>query len=140
MRYAQLWGEIIMDVNLELYEEGPVEWTRERVHVTLSKDFHLFFNRWAVAALGEPAGVALLFDRRRKVIGVMPAALGKKHVFRLRAKRGMGAARVISAKGFCKHFGIRPPETIAFADAKVNRDGILLLDLQKVLPVKRQQT
>lgn len=23
-----------MDVNFELYEEGPVGWTRERVHVT----------------------------------------------------------------------------------------------------------
>jgi hypothetical protein len=62
--FTREWrGRIIMDVNLELYEEGPVEWTRERVHVTLSKDFHLFFNRWAVAALGEPVGFALARHR-----------------------------------------------------------------------------
>ena len=126
-----------MDMNFELYEEGPVGWTRERVHVTLGKDGHLFFNRWALEAIGNPDGVALLFDKRRQVIGVMPAALGKKHVFRLRAKKGMGAARVINAKGFCRKFGIQPPETVAFTSAAVNRDGILLLDLNEVAAVGR---
>ena len=139
-----------MDMNFELYEEGPAEWTRERVHVTLSKDFHLFFNRWAVEALSTPRGdapagapggrcegVALLFDRRRQVIGVMPASLGKKHVYRLRQKRGMGEARVISVRGFCRKFGIKPAETVAFTAAAVNRDGILMLDLQKVTTVGR---
>ena len=126
-----------MDMNFELYEEGPAEWTRERVHVTLSKDFHLFFNRWAVEALGRPDGVALLFDKRHKVIGVMPASLGKKHVYRLRQKRGMGEARVISVRGFCRKYGLKPAETVAFTAATINKDGILMLDLNKVSVVGR---
>lgn len=128
-----------MELNFELYEEGPVGWTRERVHVTLGKDFHLFFNKWALEALGEPAGVALMFDRHRQMIGVMPAAPGKKHVFPLRKKKGIGDARVISVKGFCRHYGIKTVETVAFADAKVNRDGILILDLQKASSAGRKR-
>lgn len=138
-----------MDMNFELYEEGPVEWTRERVHVTLSKDFHLFFNKWALESLftprgdapagapRRPEGVALLYDRRRSVIGVMPASLGKRHTYRLRQKKGMGDALVISVKGFCRHYGLKPAETVAFTGATVNRDGILVLDLQKVTAVGR---
>src|SRR5687767_1908179 len=102
-----------MDMNFELYEEGPVGWTRERVHVTLWKDGHLFFNKWAVAALGitttplgdapagapgRPAGVALLYDKRRQVIGVMPAEWGRKHFHPLRTKKGMGGARIVNAR------------------------------------------
>jgi hypothetical protein len=126
-----------MDVNLELYEEGPVEWARERVHVTLSKDYQLFLNRWALAALGEPEGVAVLFDKRLQVIGVMPAALGRRHVFPLRRRTRSEKGRVITVKGFCRKFGIRPSETIAFTTAKVNRDGVMLLDLNQVAAVGR---
>ena len=112
----------------------------ERVHVTLSKDYYLYFNRWAVEAIGNPDGVALLFDSRQKVIGVMPAALGKKHVFPLRAKKSTGRGRLINVKGFCRKFGIKPAETIAFQTAEVNRDGILLLDMNAVLLVVKLST
>ena len=126
-----------MNMNFELYEGGEVEWTRGRVHVTLNKHCHLFFSRRAVEELGGCEGVALLFDKRLKVIGVMPARPGQKHSYRLRAKRGMGGARLITAKGFCKTYGIATAETIAFEGASVNRDGILMLDLQKVTAVGR---
>ena len=124
-------------LNFELYEGGEVEWTRGRVHVTLNKHCHLFFSRRAIEALGGCEGVALLFDKRQKVIGVMPARPGQKHSYRLRAKRGMGGARLITAKGFCKTYGIATKVTVAFQGATVNRDGILMLDLQKVVAVGR---
>jgi hypothetical protein len=108
-----------MNMNFELYEGGEVEWTRGRVHVTLNKHCHLFFSRRAIEALGGCEGVALLFDRRPKVIGVMPARPGQKHSYTLRAKRGMGGARLITAKNFCKTYGIATAETIAFEGASV---------------------
>ena len=123
--------------NFELYEGGEVEWTRGRVHVTLNKHCHLFFSRRAVEELGGCEGVALLFDKRLKVIGVMPARPGQKHSYRLRAKRSAGGARWITAKGFCKTYGIATRETIAFQGAAVNRDGVLVLDLQKVVAAGR---
>lgn len=126
-----------MEVDFELFEEGQRGRTRDRVHVTLGKDYHIYFSGKAVEALGRPDGVALLFDRRRKIIGVMPSALNREHAFELRKKRNMGAGRVISAKNFCEHYEIVPTETVAFPQAEVNRDGVLVLDLQKASSVKR---
>lgn len=127
-----------MNLDFELFEEGEVGRSRDRVHVTLGKDFHIYFSGKAHAALGKPDGVALMFDRRRQVIGVMPAAVGKRHSYRLREKRGMGAGRVINAKNFCRHFEITPVETVAFYGATVNRDGVLTLDLNQVAVVARK--
>ena len=132
-----------MNLDLELFEEGEVGRSRDRVHVTLSGDGHIYFSGRAVEALFTPRGdapagapdgpkcVALLFDRRHKVIGVMPSAPDRKHSYRLRTKRGMGAGRVIGAKNFCAHYEIKPAETVWFPKAFVNKDGVLLLELHE---------
>src|SRR5688500_11969625 len=88
----------VMDLNFELFEEGEVGRSRDRVHVTLGKDHHIYFSRKAVEALGGCEGVALMFDRRRQVIGVMPAEVGRKHSYRLRKSKISGAGRRINAK------------------------------------------
>lgn len=124
-----------MEVNFELFEEGQVRGTSERVRVTLNKEFKLFFNRRALEALGDPDGVALLFDRRLQVIGVMPSALNRQHAYRLRPRHRASSSRVISARNFCRHYGINPTETIEFPTAEVNKDGILMLDMQGVRAV-----
>src|SRR5687768_4469163 len=125
-----------MDLNFELFEEGEVGRSRDRVHVTLGKDYHIYFSRKAVEALGGCEGVALMFDRRRQVIGVMPADVERNHSYRLRKSKISGAGRRINAKNFCRHFGLQPAETVAFYDAKVNRDGVLVLDLNAAAAVK----
>ena len=128
-----------MDANFELFEEGQVELTRERVHVTLNGACRLFFNARALGALGDPDGVALLFDRQRQIIGVMPAALNRKHAYRLRHREGASHSRVITVKNFCRHYAIKPEGTLAFPSASVNKDGILMLDLQQAEAVTRQR-
>jgi hypothetical protein len=109
------------------------------LHVTLNKECRMFFNRHAVEALGEPDGVALLFDKRRKIIGVMPAALNKQHSYRLQPQWRGSKSKKIAAGNFCRKFGVKPTETIAFPNAEVNRDGILVLDLQQVKRVTRDK-
>ena len=126
-------------MNLELFEEGEVGRSRDRVHVTLHKTGHIYFSGKAVEALGRPDGVALLFDRRQKVIGVMPSALERKHTYRLRTKRCMGAGRMIGAKNFCTKYQIKPAETVWFPKASVNKDGILLLDLHHAASASRRR-
>lgn len=96
----------------------------------------MFFNRRAVEALGEPDGVALLFDKRKKIIGVMPSALTRKHAYRLRPFSRGSRSKRITIKNFCRHHGLQPSETLAFPSAAVNRDGIMVLDLQNVKAVK----
>jgi hypothetical protein len=126
-----------MEGNFELFEEGPLVRQGAGVHVTLRKGLAFYFNAQAHEALGRPAGVALLFDARQKWIGVMPSEVGRKRTFPLRTKAAMGEGRYVSATSFCRRHGIKPDATLAFTDAKVNRDGMMVLDLNKVAAVSR---
>ena len=128
-----------MEGNFELFEDGESMRSREVVHVTLNKECRMFFNRHAVEALGEPDGVALLFDKRRKIIGVMPAALNKRYSYRLQPQFRGSKSKKIAAGNFCRKYGVKPTETIAFPNAEVNKDGLLVLDLQAVKAVSNKR-
>jgi hypothetical protein len=127
-----------MEPNFELFEEGQVKRRGERVHVTLRKNGRIFFNRHALSAIGAPDAVALLFDARLKIIGVMPTASNKNHAYRLR-KKDQSSGRVITARNFCKRHAIKPAESVEFPTARVNRDGIMVLDLHAAEPVKQRE-
>jgi hypothetical protein len=170
-----------------LFEEGQRERHGRRLHVTLNRLGHLFFNARALAELGQPECVALLFDPKLQVIGVMAVpsySIGNDHpddknpligrrdarapvggelnrligrrdacapvggepnaklwksAYELRKKNGFGSARLVYAKNFCNNYGIKPRETVAFRSASVNKDGVLMLDLQKVVAVTRDK-
>ena len=44
---------------------------------------------------------------------------------------------MVHAKNFCRHYAINPTETLAFLSPEVNKDGILVLDLNDVRSVKK---
>jgi hypothetical protein len=127
-----------MEPNFELFEEGEVKRGQVRVHVTLRRNGKIFFNRHALAAIGDPAAVALLFDARLQIIGVMPTALNQKHAYRLRTK-DQSSGRIITARNFCTRYAIKPTDTLEFPTARVNRDGTMMLDLHAAEPVKRRE-
>ncbi|HJS51538.1 MAG TPA: hypothetical protein VJ781_06530 [Pyrinomonadaceae bacterium] len=58
------------EFNWEFFEEGQPYGTANRVHVTIDGDSKIYFNKHAVAALGTPDGVSLMYDKRRHTIGV----------------------------------------------------------------------
>lgn len=127
-----------MNVDFEVFEAGPEIKNTDRVHVTIDKLGHLFLNRHAVAALGEPDAVTLLYDRRRSIIGLRPSALNRQQSYPLRKKdKRTSQGRCINAMNFCRHYAIRPSETLAFLSPELNRDGILVLDLNDVRSVKK---
>lgn len=127
-----------MNVDFEIFEAGPEIKDPHRVHVTIDKLGHLFLNRHAVLGLGEPDAVTLMYDRRRSIIGIMPSALNRQQSYPLRKKdKRTSHGRCINAKNFCKHYEIRPTETLAFLSPEVNKDGILILNLNDVRSVKR---
>ena len=127
-----------MTVDFEIFEAGPVVKDTDRVHVTINKLGHIFLNRRMLEALGEPDAVTLMYDRRRSIIGVMPSPLHRSHAFPLRRKdRKTSRGRMVHANNFCKHYSIRPTETLAFLSPVVNKDGILVLDLNDVRSVKK---
>src|SRR5436190_1548667 len=75
---------------------------------------------------------------KRKVIGVMPSDRRRPNAFPLRRKDGEASrGRMLHANNFCKHYAIRPTETLAFINPEINNNGILILNLHEVRSVKK---
>jgi hypothetical protein len=123
----------------EKFDDGEPYNTRKRIHVTINSEGKIFFNRKAFESLGSPDGVSLMYDRRRSTIGVTAAKLNEQGAYRLRQKQRKFTGHIISARNFCKRFNIFPDETLAFPAADVNNDGILILDLNDVRSVKKNE-
>ena len=127
-----------MDWNWEDFEQGPIEGHADRIYVTVNSRGNFFLNRRTLEAMGEPDAVTLMFDRRRSTIGVRRSPIDQKNAFRLKWKhRKRSDGRMIYAANFCRLYHIRPDETLRFAAAEVDKDGILILDLNEVMSVKK---
>lgn len=123
--------------DFEVFEQGPIEQSAKRIYVTLNGRGNFYLNRRAIEALGEPDAVTLMYDRRRSIIGVTRAPVERQNAFRLKRKeRGQGS-RMVYAANFCRHYSINPDETLRFTAAEVNKDGVLVLDLNEVRVVKK---
>ena len=126
-----------MEINkFILFEEGPNERTRDRLHVTISSRGRLYFNPIALEEIGRPPGVVLMYDEVNKAIGVLPGTMTRKETFRLRKLRASNGM-YITALNFCRRCSIAPSETLAFQTPRINHDGILVLSLNHVQPVTR---
>ena len=125
-----------MELNWEEFEEGPVEANSKRLHVSINRRGNMFLNRHAIDAMGEPQAVVLLYDRRRSIIGLKPASSNRHNAYRLKRKN-RASGRVLYSSNFCRRFAICPDETLGFTAAEINKDGILILDLNEVRAVRR---
>lgn len=126
-----------MNVDFEIFEAGPVVQNFDRAHVTINNRGHIFLNRRALQDIGEPDAVTLMFDRRRSIIGIAPSALHRSASYPLQRKFSNSRGRVVYANNFFKHYSINAAETLAFLSPEVNKDGILVLSLHEVRPVKK---
>ena len=125
------------EYNFDLFEEGPMEPSGNRVGVSINSRGHFYVNRKAIIAMGEPDAVMLYFDRERKAIGMQRSPIDRKYAFRLVNRATRESGRMIFATSFCRHYGIRPTETLAFISPAVNHNGILVLNLHEVRSVKK---
>ena len=122
-----------MEREWEIYKADSAVNAGRRVYVTLNRRGNFYLNVKALEALGGPETVVLMYDRRASVIGLARASHERRGACRLKKKDGdRSGGRVIYAANFCRKFGIEPEKTISFVDAEVDKDGILLLDLQAV--------
>lgn len=126
-----------MEYSWEEFSDGAALNTKNRIHVTINSRCKIFFKRHALAALGLPNGVALMYDRHQKVIGVKASPLNRKGCYPLWKKQERKSnGRMITAANFCRKYAIAPNETLAFPNAEV-RDEILILDLNDVRSVAK---
>jgi hypothetical protein len=108
-------------------------------YVTLKPSGELVLSRVTHEAMGAPAGYLLLWDQERQVIGLRGAELGsKKNVFEARP-RGPHGGRRIWANRLIRHFGIAVNETVRFHLAQMDRNGVLILDLNCTVPAAKKK-
>ena len=122
----------------EEFEAGPVTQSGNRIHVTLSPTGVFYLNNKAIMALEEPDALVLLYDRRLQTIAMKRAPITKGNAFLLKPKGGRRkeTGRTVYAPTFCKHYHIKPKQTVAFTNPSVE-DGHLILSMHDTAPVTK---
>ncbi len=106
--------------------ETTTRWARH--YVSMNPKGYIVMNRKAHDALKNPEMVHLFFDTANNQIGVRAADARSHDVFRV-AKQGRHGGCLIRAYRLLQEFNIDVPETVRFHGAAIDKDGILVLDL-----------
>jgi hypothetical protein len=86
------------------------------------------FNEAALAALGRPLAVELLYDRQRKVMGLRAAQQDALHAYIVRHNT-RGTTHTVAGGLFTKHYGI--PTDVARRWPATMEEGVLCVDLKQ---------
>jgi hypothetical protein len=116
------------------YNQGPLRALRDEVYASINYRYSIVFNNKAYDEMNRPEAVVLLFDADNDTIGLRPARPQDLNAFRIRPK-GPSMHRTITAAAFARKHDIRIEGTMRFCTAAVE-DGILVLDLHYIVPVK----
>ncbi len=102
------------------------------MRVSLNAMGRFDINAQAMAALGNPPAVELLFDEVNKRIGLRPCDLEQPNAHPLIQSHRGGRRRLFAAL-FLRRFEIRISMTVIFPGVFVNPEGILVLDVKKAI-------
>lgn len=111
---------------------------RPHPRITIHRTGTMGLNRRAYELLCEPAAVAFLFDRRRRVIGLEPASAEMADAYRIIKKAG-SESYVVRATRFLDHYGIVPHQPLVWGHVQVH-EGIVVLDLDHATTLHPQRT
>ena len=129
-------NEISLIGRWEIYEAGPSVPRSLRFYVTINAKSVIHLNGNVHRAMGSPDFVMLMFDRLNSCIGIQPVTDGRPNAFPVMKKPKVGT-KYISARPFCKHFGIQFKQTRAFTEAEIDEHGILRLGLDTTVLADR---
>jgi hypothetical protein len=96
----------------------------------------IYMNEAAWAALDRPKRVELMFDKRRRAIGIVKCTPAFESGFEVKDKSG-ARGKIIHASSFCMHFAIRMERTVLFNDIVLDDNGMMILYLDTVTAVTR---
>lgn len=109
----------------------------DEVRVTLRPDSTIYLNAKAHAALGHPKHVELLYEPKRRTIGIKAGRPDAENTFPLVDHARRGKYRRINAAAFCRQFRIRVDRTVLFHAAALDKHKVLHLDLTQTVAVGR---
>ena len=115
-------------------QRRPKERAAPRVYVSLNRRGEIAMNAEAFYQIDEPANVTLMYDRKRRQIGVKFPVSKDGNFFRVRRYGRGGRMRIVRAARMLKQFGIEVENTLVFRDAATavyRGSPMLLLPLDK---------
>ncbi len=117
-----------MNLGWEEFEQGPNQ--AGDLRVTLSRKGEIMLGARAMEKLGRPDCGGLMFDRLNSLIGVKASNRHARNAYPTVLKM-KGRHRMVRANKFCRHYGIQFERTRAFVSARVDENGVLVLDLKE---------
>ena len=112
----------------------PQEESGPRVYVSLNKRGEIALSAAAWAAIKEPWNVTLLWDEKRRRIGVKYPVAREGVFFAVRTYGREGRMRVVNAGRLLKQFGVTVERLVVFRDVAVEMhkgEPMLVLNLVK---------
>lgn len=114
---------------------------RPRLYASMNRQGVIVLNAAAFDALKGSASFALLFDRKKRVIGVKYPTKERQY-FQANDYGRDGKLKAIFARKALRQFGVEVTETLSFVDPPIEDIGgepclLLQLDKARILPKKK---
>ena len=122
-----------LDRSWEKFKGGPEQQRKAgALRVTINRTGMIYMNAKIYQVFGKPQAVALYYNRAEDSIAVEPS--NPRHVENFPvAKNQLGWS--IHASTFCRHFGIKIPNTECFIRPDITNEGQLVLKLRETVMV-----
>lgn len=120
----------------KLFEGAPNGRRKERARVTIGPNKAFLLNRFAYEAFGSPSAVELLFDENRSLIGIRACDPQKQNAFPVKTVP-KSSHKFVHAGSFLTHFAINISRRILFEEIDINKDGMLILNINKITYISR---
>lgn len=119
-------------------KRGDVMPQHAGIYVTMNPMGDIVMSRVTYEMLGSPKAFNILYDRVNSRIGLKCAALTTRNAYPVRVSNRSGA-KLVRGHRLTREYRIDLPQTVQFHDARIDEDGILVLDLRtaKISPRAR---
>jgi hypothetical protein len=99
------------------------------IYATMNPKGDIVISKVTYQLLGSPKAFNILYDRANNRIGLKPTALAAKNAYPPRVWNRAGA-KMLRGHRLTREHRIELPHTVQFTDARIDEDGILILDLR----------
>ena len=111
------------------WEEFP-QVGRGRLYAALRPSGFISISGYTHERMGSPDSYLLLYDRASRTIGLKAARKGiDKNAYHAAHKAGANKNITIAAGPLVREFGIGVERTLVFKNCEIDRDGVLVLEL-----------
>lgn len=119
-----------MKADWEVIKRGDVMPQYAGLHVTLNPKGDIVMSRFTWETMGGPKAFYLMWDAPNQRIGLLRTVPEKRDAYPVRIANSRTKSRLVRGHRLVKEKRIDLPHTVQFRDARIDEDGILVLDLR----------